>query len=38
MKCEKDRKECPTLQAKEKNIQEFGNVYGCDDECSDIHG
>ena len=38
IKCEKDRKECRTLQTQDKNIQQFGNVDGCDDECDDIHG
>ena len=38
IKCEKVKKEFPTLQEKEKNILLFGYVYGCNDEFSDVHG
>ena len=38
IKCEKDRKECRTLQILERAFNNLGNVHGCDDECGDIHG
>ena len=38
IKSDKERKEFQTLQKKEKNILLFGIVFGCDDECGDIHG
>ena len=36
----KNRKECRTLHCRlrRRTFNNLGNVYGCDDECGDIHG